>query len=182
MMRQRWISLVLVTAVAACTDTSLPAAGGASVADSADQVMVGMKTFLHEGGLRRALVLADSAYFFDNHTRLELRGVSAEFYTSTGATDGHMNAMRATVHTQSQAMEAFGNVVLVSVDGSRLTSPQLRYDPSQDLIRGDSAFTLVQPDRNVSGIGFTTTPSMTSIKIDRTIRGTAGSVQLPPPQ
>jgi LPS export ABC transporter protein LptC len=182
MMNRPWFALVTVGWLVACTDTSLPAAGGASVADSADQVMVGMKTFLHEGGLRRALVLADSAYFYDNHTRLELRGVSAEFYTSTGATDGHLNAKIATVHTQSQAMEAFGDVILVSVDGSRLTSPQLRYDPSLDQIRGDSAFTLTRPEgRNVSGIGFTTTPSMTSIRIDRTIRGSAGTVEIPPP-
>jgi hypothetical protein len=62
-------------------------------------------------------------------------------------------------------MEARGNVIVISEDGRRLETPQLRYDPGRNEISGDSAFVLTRPEDVVSGIGFVTDPDLTRIRM-----------------
>ncbi len=177
----RWFFLVALGATtSACTDTSAPPVSTVSTAaDTASQFMLGVSLRIHDGGLLRADVLADSAFFFDDNTRLDLRGVQAVFYTSTGARDGVMTSRRALYALSTQTMEAMGNVVLVSVDGRRLTTPQLRFDRTINQISSDSAFQATGPDRNISGIGFTSDPGMNNLRIMASPQGVMSGVTLP---
>jgi hypothetical protein len=77
-------------------------------------------------------------------------------------------------------MEARGNVVVISEDGRRLETPQLRYDPGRNEISGDSAFVLTRPEDILTGIGFVTDPDLTRIRINRAASGrTTKSVAQP---
>jgi LPS export ABC transporter protein LptC len=175
---RRWI-LLIATVTVACSETaSPPVAETAVAADSASQFMLGVSLRIHDGGLLRADVLADTAFFFDDNTRLDLRAVQAVFYTSTGARDGVMTADRARYGINSQSMEALGNVVVVSVDGRRLLTPQLAYDRTLNLVSSDSAFTATGPDRNLSGTGFTSDPGLNNLRVKQSPRGSAGSIIL----
>ncbi len=166
--------------MAACSDTSAPpVAQVATAADTASQFMLGVSLRIHDEGLLRADVVADTAFFFDENTKLDLRAVEAVFYTSTGARDGVMTADRARYEVNSQTMEALGNVVVVSVDGRRLLTPQLRFDRTINQISSDSAFTATGPDRHLSGIGFTSDPGMNNLRVKQSPRGSAGSVLIP---
>lgn len=180
---RRALSVAAVTAlvVSACQDEATrPVAAAQTVVDSADQFMVGMEVILHEGGLKRAVVQADTAYFFNDNTRLRMHGVNAEFFTSTGASDGIMSANVAHYDTRAMHLEAFGDVILVNVEGRRLETPHLIYDQALNQMSGDSAFKLIEPgNRDVEGVGFTTTPNLTTIRIGRDLRGRAGQVGLP---
>ena len=170
---------LLFGALACNQTTPPPVATAGTAADSADQFMVGMYVNVVEGGIKRAKILADTAYFFDDNTRLRMHGVSGEFYTSTGAPDGRMTGKLAHYNLRNQHLEAFGDVVVVSVDGTRLNTPHLVYDQAQNEIHGDSAFTMTDPERTVEGIGFVSDPGLTSIRIGRNIRGRAGTINLP---
>ena len=171
--------LALLTLVACRETTSTPVATTATAADSADQFMVGMEVLLHEGGLKRARVLADTAYFFNDNTRLRMHGVNAEFFTSTGASDGRMTANVAHYDTRQMHLEAFGDVVVISVEGRRLNTPHLIYDQAQNQMSSDSAFTMTDPENTFEGIGFTTTPNLTTIRVGRNIRGHTGKLNVP---
>lgn len=178
---RRILGVTAVVIGAACAETGAPpVASQATAADSASQFMLGVSLRVHDEGLLRADVLADTAYFFDDNTRLDLRSVQAVFYTSTGARDGVMTADRANYAINAQAMEALGHVVVVSVDGRRLTTPQLRYDRTMNQVSSDSAFTATGPDRNLSGIGFTSDPGLNNLRVKQSPRGSAGSVILSP--
>jgi hypothetical protein len=76
-------------------------------------------------------------------------------------------------------MEARGNVVVVSEDGRRLTTPQLRYDQARNEISSDSAFVLTEPGRRVEGVGFVSDPNMKNIRIQKTTSGSTGRVTIP---
>jgi hypothetical protein len=76
-------------------------------------------------------------------------------------------------------MEARGNVVVVSEDGRRLTTPQLRYDQARNEISSDSAFVLTEPGRRVEGVGFVSDPNMKNIRIAKTTSGSTGRVTIP---
>ena len=148
------------------------------LADSADQVMYGARALLTDRGLMRAELFGDTAYFFDDNTRIELRTVRTIFFTAQGAKNATLTSREGTYRTAG-AMEARRDVVVVSEDGRRLTTPQLRYDQVRNEISSDSQFVLTEPGRTVAGIGFVSDPDMTNIRIKETIRGTTERITIP---
>jgi LPS export ABC transporter protein LptC len=167
-------------ALAACDDSKAPPVRPTSpLADSADQIMYNARSLLTDRGVLRAELLADTAYFFDESTRIEMRDVTTTFFKATGAKDAVLTSREGTYNTRADRMEARGNVVIVSEDGRRLTTPQLRYEQRQDQISSDSAFVLTEPGRRLEGVGFTSDPDMTQVRCLAACRGEAGQIQLP---
>ena len=182
-MKFRFILAGMATALAvmsACSKTTAPpVAKKSALADSADQVMFGAHFNLTDKGLARAEMLADTAYFFDDNTRIELRKVETTFYTTSGARDAYLTSLRGTYNTRSGLMIARGNVVVITEEGRRLSTPHLRYDQSTNEISSDSAFVLTEPGRRLEGIGFRSDPNMQNIQILKTKSGSTGTVTLP---
>lgn len=162
-----------VIATAACNDRKAPpVAPRNTLADSADQVMFRIKTVLTDRGLLRAELRADSAYFFDDNTRIELRGVNTTFYTANGQKTSVLTSRDGTYNTRLAQTEARRDVRVTSEDGRRLTSAQLRYDQGRNEISSDSAFVLTEPGRRPEGIGFVSDPNMKNVKVNRVTGGT----------
>ena len=165
---------------AACTNTSdVAVSARATLADSADQTMYGARSLLTDRGLMRAELLADTAYFFDDNTRIEMRRVHTTFYASNGAKNAVLTSNEGTYNTRSGRMEARGDVVVVSEDGRRLSSPQLRFDQARNEISSDSAFVLTEPGRRLEGVGFISDPDMNNIRVLKGTKGTTGAFQIP---
>ncbi|HWJ43858.1 MAG TPA: LPS export ABC transporter periplasmic protein LptC [Gaiellaceae bacterium] len=171
---------VAVVAVAGCSrqKTRPVAKGGVSLADSAEQVLFNMRSLLTDKGIQRGEPFADSAYIFDDKTRIELRKVRATFNTALGTKDGTMSGDRGRYDLRQQVLEGFGHVVITTNDGKRLTSPHVRYTQSINEVSSDSAFTLVEPGRTVSGVGFRADPQLSRFQIIKAARG-QGSFTLP---
>ena len=165
--------------LAACTETAPPPVLTGTMADSADQTVWGLRTLLTDRGLLRAELVSDSAFFFDENTRIELLKVRVTFYASNGARNAVLTSREGTYNTRRNLMEARGDVVVVSEDGRRLSTPQLRFDQVRNEITSDSAFTLTEPGRQVSGVGFVSDPDMNNIRILRTTTGQGDAVIIP---
>jgi LPS export ABC transporter protein LptC len=133
--------------------------------------MYGAKFNLTDQGLQRAHVEADTAYFFDENTRMELQNVHATFFTVTGAKDAVLTSQRGTTNSRTNNMIARRNVVVVSEDGRRLTTPELIYNQQKNEISSDSAFVMTEPNRRLEGIGFRSDPNMKNIQI---LKGASG--------
>ncbi|HTK49635.1 MAG TPA: LPS export ABC transporter periplasmic protein LptC [Gemmatimonadaceae bacterium] len=173
------VALALVAAGACTRDGAAPPVRtGPTLADSAEQVMFDVRALLTDHGVQRGEMFADTAYVFDDQTRFELRKVRATFNTSTGVKDGVMSADRGRYSLRDQTLEGFGNVVIVTTEGRRLTSPHIKYMQSVNQVSSDTNFTLVEPGRSVSGIGFTADPQLNRISILRNLGG-EGSFSLP---
>jgi LPS export ABC transporter protein LptC len=172
--------MIAVVTVAACKDkgTAPPVRAGASLADSAEQVMFNIHFLLTDKGVQRGELFADTAYIFDENTRFDLRKVRSTFNTATGAKDGVMSADRGKYNFRQQMLEGYGNVVIVTNDGKRLTTPQIRYMQGINEVSSDSTFTLVQPGKTASGVGFRSDPQLTRLTILKGAKGT-GSFVLP---
>jgi LPS export ABC transporter protein LptC len=174
------VVLALSGLVSACdTRTAPPIARGSAMADSADQIMYGAHFNLTDKGLSRAELLSDTAYFFEDNTRVELRKVEATFYTTTGARDAYLTSKRGTYRSRIGSMIARGNVVVVTEEGRRLTTPELKFDQAMNEISSDSAFVMTEPGRRLEGIGFRSDPNMQNIRILKTKSGSTGAVTLP---
>ncbi|HEY0971930.1 MAG TPA: LPS export ABC transporter periplasmic protein LptC [Gemmatimonadales bacterium] len=164
----------------ACNDVQQPpVVARATALDSADQVMFGSRTVLTRDGVRTGELFSDTVLVFDEGTRFELRGVRANFYTETGTLRGTLTSREGTYNTATGVVEARGDAVVVTTDGKRLTSPELRYIASEDLIRSDSSFVLTEPGNRVEGVGFTSDPGLRRIQIFRTTGASGGAVTIP---
>ena len=172
------IAVTLMLAACRTKGTAPPVEGKATLADSAEQMLVTTRSLLVDRGVQRGEMFADTVYVFDDNTRFEMRKVRVTFNTATGAKDGVMSADRGTYNVRNGTLEGFGNVVLVSNDGKRLTSPQLKYAQTINEVSSDTSFTLVRPGQTISGIGFKSDPQLTRFNIKKGARGT-GTFVLP---
>lgn len=163
-----------------CDDKAEPPVGGRSpLVDSADQVMFKTRTMITDKGLARAELEADTAFVFDDNTRIELRNVGLTFFTTSGARDAYLTSRRGTYMSRTGYMIARDSVVVVTEEGRRVVSPELKYDQTANQISSDSAFVLTEPGRRVEGIGFRSDPNMQNVRILKTRSGTTGVVTLP---
>jgi LPS export ABC transporter protein LptC len=156
-----------------------PVSTAPSPADTADQTLYHVRTLLTDAGLMRAELLADTAYAFEEATRFEMRGVKTTFFTKVGARDAVLTSKQGTYNTRLGNMQARGDVVVVSEDGRRLTTPELRYDQARNEIASDSSFVATDPQHRLEGIGFRSDPNMINVRCLNACRGSAGTVNVP---
>lgn len=171
-------AFVVFAAVACSSKKQPPVAAHSPLADSADQVMYGMRFVLTDNGLNRALLQSDTAYFFDENTRIELEKVHTTFFTSTGAKNALLTSERGRYNSRTNNMVARKNVVVVTEDGRRLTTPELTYNQQTNQISSDSAFVMTEPNRRLEGVGFRSDPDMKNIQI---LKGASGMAKVTQP-
>lgn len=161
-MRRALAVLAFVVHGAACQGREGPPVTpvAPSAADSADQVMFGVRTLLTERGIQQGELFADTVYVFDDNSRYRLKRVRTSFNTPTGAPNGTLTAREGRYDVRQRVLEGFGDVVVVTTDGKRLLTPHLRFDQARNLIRSDSAFTLIEGARQSKGVGFETDPNV----------------------
>jgi len=151
-----------------------------SMLDSAEQFMLGVTYTLTNEGVKRGELVADTGYVFDETTRFEFRKVRVDFNTATGVKDGTLTARRGTYSQRLGVLEGWGDVVVVTQDGKKLTSPMLRYNKATDEISTDSAFVFDDGKMVRRGVGMRTDPRLSRVQI---LRGASGVVrEVPVPQ
>jgi len=175
-------ALLCAIPVAACGSNKKqpPVVAHSPLADSADQVMYGARFNLTDEGVSRAHLVSDTAYFFDDNTRIELEKVNIVFFTVTGLKDAVLTSRRGTFNSRTNNMIARKNVVVVSEDGRRLTTEELIYNQQRNQISSDSAFVMTEPNRRLEGVGFRSDPNMKNIQILKGASGFARGVSTQP--
>jgi LPS export ABC transporter protein LptC len=173
------VSIVLLGG-AACPKKPAAAkrAQGSVMPDSADQMGFGVRHVLTNKGVSNGELLADTAYMYEDGTRLEMRRVNMTFYTAQGLKDGVLTSKTGTYNSRLQRLEARGDVVVIREDGKRFTSQQLVFDQVRNQFFSDSAFVLNEPKRELSGIGFESDPKLNNFKCLKSCKGIA-PVQVP---
>jgi len=171
-------ALLLAALGTACDGAKEPPAVAESLLpDSADQVMFGLRHQMTSSGIRRAELRADTAYFYDQGNRIEMRKVHVTFYTALGAKDAVLTGREGTYDVRAQRLIGRGDVLVVSEDGKRLASPMLVYDRTTNQVSSDSTFTFNEPGRRLAGIGFRSDPALRNLQV---LRGAKGETTLQP--
>src|SRR5690606_5633411 len=172
--------VALGVTAAACADMGTPAGRSVTTAtllDSADQVAFGFRTTITDRGVLRAEVYADTALFLDQNTRASLRVVNADFFGATGSKEATMVAKIANFNTRTQQLEAWGDVVITSVDGRVLRSQMVRYIQALDQVSSDSAFVLTEPgQKEIREVEFLADPNRKLVIVLRMLRASGGTI------
>lgn len=179
-MRSAICLLSIVCISTACQQGgTTPLAISTAIPDSADQVLYGVRFFLTDSGVRRAELVADTAYMYDANTRTEMLGVNTTFFKSNGEKDATLTSHEGSYNLRLGAMEARGDVIVVATDGRKLETPQLRYEPNRNEISGDSAFVMTDASRRVTGIGFISDPDMNNVRVLKAAKATGNRLTIP---
>lgn len=174
------IALVVALGAACGGDKRLEGSQVPDMLDSAEQVAFGFRTLITDGGLLRAEIFGDTALFTNQNTRIALRGVTGDFFGATGSKEATATAARGLFDTRASTFEAWGDVVITSVDGRVLRTPMIRYDQSRNQVFSDSAFTLTEPgEREMRGVGFRADPNLNAVEVLRVRSGRGGTFTLP---
>lgn len=164
----------LLLAAGACDDKrEPPVLARSAMADSADQVMFGASFNMTDRGVIRAELQADTAYFFDDNTRIELDDVNTTFYTVSGMKDAVLTSNHGRYSTRLGNMTAYGNVIVNTEDGRRIETPELHYNQAANQFSSDSQFVMTEPGRRIAGVGFRSDPGLKNVQV---LSGASGSV------
>jgi len=156
----------------ACADTKTPpVVAGPAIADSADQVLFGVRTLLSTKGVQRGELTADTAYVLDDQTRLDMRKAHVTFTTETGLPQGSMEGKRGVYNQRTQTLEGWGDVVVKLVDGRTLKSPHVIYNQITHIITSDTSYTISNSQGTQYGIGITSDQAFTHWKCSRACGG-----------
>ncbi len=165
--------------LAACTGPDRGVASVGAAADSADQVMMGLRQFLTKDGVRQAYLQADTAFLYDASGRADLRHVHVTFYSAEGVQMSVLTGNEGTFWTRTNQMSSRGNVLVVrTADGARLRTDFLEYDPAKNEVRTDRPYVADKGQQHIEGIGFTCDPSFVNCTTQHA-RGTAGQLVMP---
>jgi LPS export ABC transporter protein LptC len=175
------LGIAAALGLAACESGGVRPTATVSAADSADQVIEGFSHFVTTNGIRRTLLEADSAFYYDATQTAVLKKPHATFYDEKGAEISRMTADRMSYRWQDGSMVATGHVDVTTPDGKRLRSEMLTYDKTANRISTDRHFTYDAGGDHVEGAAFRSDLEFKSIVTDRP-RGTAGKDLVVPGQ
>lgn len=180
-MRMLLVLCVAALVGAACgdSDKTTISTTAASILDTADQVAFNSRTLVTDAGLLRAEIFADTTLFLQQNTRIAMRVVQGDFFNAQGSKDATMTSERADYDSRAASLDAYGNVIVTSVDGRVLKSPMLRYDSRLNQIMSDSAFVLTEPDgKELRGVGFRADPNLDVVTVLSLDRARGGPIRL----
>ncbi len=149
-----------------------------AVADTADQVMFGLKQFVTQDGVRKAFLEGDTAFIYENQGKADLKKVKVTFFGNLGDTSSVVTSKFGTYDWRTGKMEAREDVVVHLSNGGVLTTSILCYDQVKNEVSTDQHYVYTAPDRNMEGQGFVTDPALSVFRTTRP-RGKAGSFTLP---
>ena len=172
-----FVILVACVGLLACRKTTKPpVVGEAALADSADQILFDVRSPITNSGVKRGEMFADTIFVFRDQTLFVMRRVRANFNTELGVPNGTLRGDRGTYDLRTQTLEGYGNVVVTSTKGERLSSNHLKYNQALNEIASDSAYTLVRNNETQRGIGFRSDPNLA---VFRCLRACGGSAPVP---
>jgi LPS export ABC transporter protein LptC len=163
------VLLVCLAAAAGCggepapTKTAeLPA--GPEGYPAPDQVVENGQHVITVEGVRKALLVAEQLYFYEELGKVVGDTIEVTFYDDAGAYESTLTARSGELQESTQDMVVRGNVFVRSVDSS-IRTEELRYDPAQDQITTEQSTEIVQRGNVIRGQGVTADTGLRNIRI-----------------
>jgi LPS export ABC transporter protein LptC len=124
----------------------------------------------HEGVKRLVLVGSHMREDSDRHL-MELEDIRADFFGDNGEHQSVLTARTGTVETETGDMVARSGVVVVTDDGVRLETEELRWCKDEGRIVTDLPVRILREGGEVRGVGLETDPHLRHFRLGREIEG-----------
>lgn len=145
---------LLAAGLTACRGEGPGSAAPNQAAATADQVVAGVRTTLTDSlGVRKGLVVADSAFVHQADRRIDFRRVTATLFDAGSDPAATVTAPRASYSVATGRFDLQGGVIVTLARGGRLTVPALGYDARSMEFRSDSAWAFESGATTLRGTG-----------------------------
>jgi LPS export ABC transporter protein LptC len=175
--KRRLAGLAALLALGACEQSQNTPVASEFMQGIDAPVVFGMTSFITIEGVREGRVRADTAFTYEDSTKVDLRVMVVDFYDEAGRERATVSGRTGEWDQETNRMVARGDVVLrVHSDGSRLESAEIHYDPENERIWSDSATVRTLGDGSVTrGSAFESDMEFTNVVV-RDPRGSAGRI------
>lgn len=150
---------------AACSDPGVRPGASVSVADSADQRIIGMSTRDFNDGIQRAYVVAETAFVYQARQVMDLRNLRVTFFDDQGRQTSVLTARSGLYTLTNGSLDARGDVQVDATDGRRLRTEHLIYDKALFQLRSDTAFVYTASDGTLRGKAFTSDLEFRNVRV-----------------
>jgi LPS export ABC transporter protein LptC len=133
----------------------------------ANRVAMGLTHYVASEGIRRAQIMADTAFFIEDEALVELRGMEVIFYDEDGNETTDLTARSGTYSWDTGNMTATGEVVVVKRDEERrIETSVMYYERPEDRIWSDAPTTMYEADGTViEGTSFQSNSGMDRVEL-----------------
>jgi LPS export ABC transporter protein LptC len=129
-----------------------------------DQVVENGQHVITMQGVRKAVLVAEQLYFFNQLGKVVGDTIQVTFYDEEGRYQSTLTARRGDLEQGAQNMVATGDVVVRGTE-STIRTDKLRYDPVANQVVTETTTEIVQGGNVIRGRGVTADPGLKSIKI-----------------
>lgn len=154
--------VALLFAVGCETETGADGTSGSAVPD---QEIEGFALTQTRDGEKMWVLSADHALVFEDAGRVEMTRFRVDFFDDGGQVKSTLTAREGLLKRRTNDMEAFGDVVVTSEDGTRLTTDRLTWNERTGKIESDRFVRVIQGRDEFTGVGMEADPDLKNIRV-----------------
>jgi LPS export ABC transporter protein LptC len=110
--------------------------------------------FSDSGRVRAILKANHIMVFHDQDVTILNQGFRVDFYDENGKHTSYLIADSGRVFEKTKNLEAYGNIVAVSDDGTKVETSRLFWDNDRNKVRSDAFVKVTSPNEILQGYGF----------------------------
>lgn len=103
------------------------------------------------------------------------RDIRVDFFDDTGARSSELTARQGEIQQLTRDMTARGNVVLLTTEGTRMTTEELHFSNERQLITSDTLVRIERPGETLQAVGFTSDPALKHFEFRTKVTATVHS-------
>lgn len=130
-----------------------------------DQIIEGFSLVETENGKKQWALTSKRASNYEQQKTVNIEGVKIDFFHQDEELYSTLTSDRGVMNTVSNDMIAQGHVLVLSKDGSRLETNQLRWDNLRQKIVSDDSVRITRGKTVMTGIGLDSDPSLEHVVI-----------------
>jgi LPS export ABC transporter protein LptC len=144
--------------------------GGLSTPQLPDQEVRSFTLVQSVEGRRHWRLTAASAATYRERGLIVARDLALDFYDDEGRVYSHLVAREGEISTGTNDMTARGDVVVTTESGTRIETQTLSYQDAAKRISSEDLVTVTRGTDVLSGVGFTSDPSLEHFEFRRRVR------------
>lgn len=110
--------------------------------------------FSDSGRIRAILKANHIMVFQDQDVTILNEGFRVDFYDENGKHTSYLIADSGRVYEKTKNLEAYGNIIAVSDEGTKVETSKLFWDNDRNKVRSDAFVRVTSPDEILQGYGF----------------------------
>ena len=133
-----------------------------------------------DGGAPQWTLHAKYAATYTSRSVVIARDIRVDFFDEKGQRSSELTARQGEIQQNTRDMTARGNVVLKTTEGTRMTTQEMHFSNTQQLITSSQLVRVEREGSTLEGVGFSSDPDLRRFefksRVDATVRARSGAV------